>query len=70
MPSEKEEKEFNIQVNEILKLKETDSQADISHLEKEIDLMVYKLYGLTPDEAKIIDPTLTDSELALIGGIE
>ncbi len=33
-----------------------------------IEAMVYKLYGLTPDEAKIIDPTLTDSELVLIGG--
>ena len=39
----------------------------LKDLEKEIDLMVYKLYDLTPEEAKIIDPTLTDSELALIG---
>jgi hypothetical protein len=30
--------------------------------------MVYKLYGLTAEDAKIIDPTLTDSELVLIGG--
>ncbi len=57
-------------VNKILKLKEADPQADISYFEKEIDLMVYKLYGLTTEEAKIIDPALTDSELALIGGIE
>ena len=30
-------------------------QADTAKLENKIDLMVYKLYGLTPDEIKIVE---------------
>jgi adenine-specific DNA-methyltransferase len=43
-------------VSQILKAKKKNSAADTSALEKEIDLMVYKLYDLTYDEVKIVDP--------------
>jgi len=36
-------------------MKTKDSNADTSALEKQIDEMVYKLYGLTEDEIKIIE---------------
>jgi type I restriction-modification system DNA methylase subunit len=37
-------------VNKILVAKSKDSKADVSKLENQIDLLVYKLYGLTPEE--------------------
>lgn len=43
-------------VNHILTAKKKNPEADTSALEKEIDVIVYKLYGLTYDEVKIIDP--------------
>ena len=38
------------------------SDADTSDLERRIDLMVYKLYDLTYDEVKIVDPEFALSE--------
>ncbi len=35
---------------------------DTSALEKEIDLLVYKLYGLTYEEVKIVEPAFALSE--------
>lgn len=43
-------------VDKILEAKKSNPQADTSVLEAEIDLMVYKLYGLTYDEVLTIDP--------------
>lgn len=43
-------------VSEILEAKNNDSNADTTSLELKIDLLVYKLYGLTYDELKIVDP--------------
>ncbi|MFA6832118.1 MAG: N-6 DNA methylase, partial [Bacteroidaceae bacterium] len=43
-------------VDRILELKEKDSFSDTSSLEFNIDRLVYKLYGLTYDEVKIVDP--------------
>ena len=51
-------------VKEILADKKQDPQADTSKLEKKIDLLVYLLYGLTYDEAKMIDETITEEEFA------
>lgn len=34
--------------------KKSDPSADVSALESEIDQMVYKLYGLTEEEIKIV----------------
>jgi hypothetical protein len=39
-----------------LSLKQKDPRADTSALERQIDVMVYKLYGLTYEEVKIIEP--------------
>ncbi len=44
-------------VNEILAAKDTDPDADVSALENEIDQIVYLLYGLTPEEIKIVEGT-------------
>lgn len=43
-------------VDKILAAKKKNPQADTSELEHQIDVMVYKLYELTYDEVKIIDP--------------
>jgi hypothetical protein len=46
----------------------SDRHADTSELEKAIDRLVYKLYQLTYDEVKIIDPEfkLTEPEYTAI----
>ncbi len=43
-------------VQEILYLKQQNPSADTTALESEIDLLVYRLYQLTWDEVKIVDP--------------
>ena len=43
-------------VDRILAAKQADPQADTSADERVIDMLVYKLYGLTYDEVKIVDP--------------
>ncbi len=45
-----------------------DRHADTSELEKECDLLVYKLYQLTYDEVKNLDPEseLTEPEYTAI----
>ncbi len=53
--TEKQEKPFIKLVNEIIKIKKNDPDADISKLEREIDLLVYKLYELTEKEIKMIE---------------
>ncbi|MDC0177600.1 BREX-1 system adenine-specific DNA-methyltransferase PglX [Polaribacter sp.] len=42
-------------VNKVLSIREDNPKADTSILEEEIDQMVYKLYGLTSDEIKIVE---------------
>lgn len=42
-------------VNQILSFKQKDPSADTSALEKQIDELVYTLYGLTPDEIEIVE---------------
>lgn len=54
-----EQKIFIEEANEILKKKSEDSNADTSALEAEIDQMVYALYGLTEEEIKIIENSLS-----------
>jgi len=39
----------------ILKAKQANAAADVSALEREIDERVYRLYGLTPEEIKIVE---------------
>ena len=51
-------------VEQILAAKKQDTQADTSALEHAIDLLVYHLYGLTFDEVKMIDESVTEEEFA------
>ncbi|MDJ0658921.1 MAG: hypothetical protein QNJ42_05460 [Crocosphaera sp.] len=46
-------------VNKIIKIKNNNPDADVSHLEKEIDEIVYELYGLTPEEIAIVEGSVT-----------
>ena len=46
---------FIEKVNQILTLKKENPQADTSVLEREIDLMVYELYGLSEEEIGIVE---------------
>jgi Alw26I/Eco31I/Esp3I family type II restriction m6 adenine DNA methyltransferase len=49
-------KKIVIIVNKILEAKAADPQADTSALEQQVDNLVYRLYNLTYDEVKEIDP--------------
>jgi hypothetical protein len=42
-------------VDKILSAKRADAAADVSAWEREIDERVYRLYGLTPEEIKIVE---------------
>jgi adenine-specific DNA-methyltransferase len=53
--SEIEQQPFIEKVNQILSLKKAYPQADTRTLEKEIDSLVYELYGLTEEEIKIVE---------------
>ena len=56
----REQKQIEQLVDEILKKKR--ANYDTNSLEKEIDVLVYKLYELTYDEVKIIDKDFWLSE--------
>ena len=53
--SEEQEKPFEVLVNSILKIKKQTPTADTTHLESQIDQLVYQLYDLTPEEIKIVE---------------
>lgn len=50
-----EQKSFIDKVDQILSLKKDNPEADTSALEREIDFMVYSLYGLSEEEIKIVE---------------
>lgn len=52
------QKFFSNLVVAILESKKINPQANTEHLEDQIDIMVYKLYNLTYEEVKIIDPNI------------
>ncbi len=58
--SEEEMKIFEIKTSDILNKKEKGE--DTTFEEREIDVMVYKLYELTYDEVKVVDPDFWMSE--------
>ncbi len=41
-------------VDQILKIKKQDPDADTTELEREIDQLVYELYELTPEEIVVV----------------
>ena len=49
-------------INFLFAAKKANPQADTSKEEHRIDLLVYHLYGLSFDEAKIIDAGLPEEE--------
>jgi type II restriction/modification system DNA methylase subunit YeeA len=53
--TKEQEKPFKIIVSKILATKKEDINADTSSQEKEIDQMVYELYGLTEEEIRIVE---------------
>lgn len=53
-PPEKQ-KAMECLVDRILTAKQRNPEADVSTLEREIDKLVYALYGLTPEEIKIVE---------------
>jgi type I restriction-modification system DNA methylase subunit len=55
MISPQEQKPFIVLVDKILAVKHRDPTVDTSDLERELDRLVYTLYGLTPDEIKIME---------------
>ncbi|MBZ0184458.1 MAG: N-6 DNA methylase [Melioribacteraceae bacterium] len=59
-PDSKVIKKITKVVESILKAKEANINADTKILENQIDLMVYKLYELTYEEVKIIDPNIEE----------
>jgi hypothetical protein len=50
-----EQEVFISKITQILEAKRIDQAADTNELERENDQMVYKLYGLTEDEIKIVE---------------
>jgi hypothetical protein len=61
-PPEKQEPVERL-VDRILAAKQRDAEADVSTLEREIDEVVYALYGLTPEEIKIVEGAIKVSAL-------
>ncbi|NOR46394.1 MAG: type II restriction endonuclease, partial [Candidatus Delongbacteria bacterium] len=55
VPDKETELKINQLVDEILEKKKVDPKADTKELEKEIDSIVYQLYGLTDEEIKIVE---------------
>jgi adenine-specific DNA-methyltransferase len=67
-PNELESNKMESLVNNILTLKKNNLDVDTTKLENQIDNFVYKLYELTYDEVKVIDPefSLTKKEYEAI----
>jgi hypothetical protein len=59
IPAASHEKQKPVErlVDRILTAKAQDASADVSALEREIDELVYALYGLTPEEIKTVEGT-------------
>lgn len=56
-------------VDQILTAKQEDPSADTTALENEIDVLVYRLYGLTYEEVKVVDEGfwMSESEYNRVG---
>jgi hypothetical protein len=56
IPAASPEKQKSLErlVDRILAAKQGDAGADVSGLEREIDQLVYALYGLTPEEKALV----------------
>ena len=57
IPPKADQRKVGHLVERILTAKRRDAEADVSALEREIDQLVYGLYGLTPEEIQIVEDT-------------
>ncbi len=55
VPTPKDSTKIEADVKELLSAKSKDRKADVSELEREIDEMVYRLYGLTGEEIRVVE---------------
>jgi hypothetical protein len=55
IPEQPKDEKISSIVDKILIAKSKDPLADVTKLERQIDLLVYQLYKLTPEEIKIIE---------------
>jgi hypothetical protein len=58
---EQQDKIANL-VEEIISAKKSKRYADTSKLEKQIDILVYHLYGLSYEDVLVIDNTLNEKD--------
>ena len=58
VPDEMTRETVTLLVEEIISKKKDDSTTDTTLLEKQIDQLVYQLYGLTEEEIKIVEASL------------
>lgn len=58
IPEQPKDEELSRLVDQILAVKRADPAADVSALEREIDWLVYQLYGLTKEEIEIIEESV------------
>ena len=54
-PNKIQEEHIVSELTHILKIKKNNPDADTTHLENQIDQLVYKLYALTEEEIKIVE---------------
>jgi hypothetical protein len=57
-PTPNEQASIAALADRIIKAKRTNPDADTSSIEAEIDLLIYKLFALTPDEANIVEEAI------------
>jgi adenine-specific DNA-methyltransferase len=57
LPKDRQKKQADIAklVKQILAAKRADPAFDSTQLERQIDQMVYELYGLTPEEVAVVE---------------
>ncbi|MEQ8908770.1 MAG: DUF559 domain-containing protein [Vicingaceae bacterium] len=59
VPTENQEHKIETLVDQILALKKEDPAADTTALEAEIDALVYELYGLSEEEIRIVEESIS-----------
>jgi hypothetical protein len=63
-----QEKALEKLVTRILAAKKADREVDVSVMEREIDQIVYGLYGLTAGEIRVVDPASHEATQGRGGG--
>lgn len=53
---------FESLVNKVLAIKDKKPTEDVSELERQIDLKVYDLYGLTDEEIRVVEGEVSKTQ--------